>query len=119
MSRNLARSLSLMTSLALTLCGCGGVTAFNTARSPDGRWVVSAEFQHDTGDGFIVLRDASGKEVARLKHGTFDEANDLSDSTMGLSITNDDVRLSSHTGIVQIKWTRDTASDTWRTSGKQ
>ncbi|MDZ4688249.1 MAG: hypothetical protein SH850_24510 [Planctomycetaceae bacterium] len=106
-----------MAAFVLTLCGCGGVTVSNTARSPDGRWMVSAEFQHDTGDGLVVIRDTSGKEVSRFKCGTFDEPNDLLDYTMGLSISNDLVRLRLHTGTVQAEWTRDPVSDVWRMSG--
>jgi len=75
------------TSAALLLLGCNTnrVQTLSSSVSPNGKWVIAAEF--DGFGGAIVLRDVTGKELLRGRKELVDLPGDYRHGS--LKITND------------------------------
>ncbi len=46
-------------------CNTNRIDIVKSAKSPDGKWVIAAEFDRSKSQGAIVIRDAVGNELAR------------------------------------------------------
>ncbi len=105
--------ISIMISAMALLIGCNrdGVSTLASKTSPDGKWVIAAEFDRWQGQGAIVLRNVAGQELDRVKGSSrVDEPSDFYQGP--LKMTNDTASVYFREDLV-LMWRLDPQTGTW------